>query len=154
MSRDPFNYPPKQRGYSCHHVAYPYKAYQGEIEHRRFQHDPALLQPVPNFRHNIGPLALHNVIDPVLGTPPKPRRTLMLDAIDYMRALDPAEARIRKLGFVIGFFMDEAEFNGSPEIADQSQQIAEHYTAQYRVITEGGEAFIRNQQYKRPIEVR
>ena len=153
MSRDHYNYPPKQKGYSCHHVAYPYKAYQGHFEHKLYQHNEALLIPTSNTRHNIGALALHNVIDPVLGPPPKPRHTLMLDAIDYMEALDKSESRIRRLGHVISFFMDEAEWSTSPLTANQANDIANHYTAQYRVITEGGESFIRHQQYTRPIGV-
>jgi hypothetical protein len=75
----------------------------------------------------------------------------MLDAIDYMESLSKFESRIRRLGQVINFFYDEAEWNKSPESANQAYQIANHYTMQYQIITEGGAAFIRNQQYKRPI---
>lgn len=149
--RDHFNYPPKQRGYSCHHAAYPYRAYHGEIEHKRYQHNEAMLLPVPNVRHNLGALALHSLIDPKYGSPIKPRRTLMLDAIDFMNSLDRDESRIRRFGQVIGFFMEEADFNSSPLTADQANEIARHYSMQYQIITEGGEAWIRREQYKRKI---
>lgn len=151
MSRDKLNYPPKQKGYSCHHVAYPYHAYQGEIEHRRYQHNEALLQPTLNTRHNLGALTVHALIDPKYGPPPKPRRTLMLDAIDYMQSLNRFEPRIRRLGQVIGFFMEEADFNSSYESADQALEIANHYSMQLTIIKEGGEEFIKQQQYRRPI---
>lgn len=145
--RDKSNYPPFRAGYSIHHVGYPYDYYRGELEHGRYQNDPALLIQVPNNRHNLGSLALHSLIDPQYGPPPKPNKSLMLDAVDYMRALDQNEARIRRFGRVISFFIDEALENPSYHSADQAEAIANHYSMQYQIITEGGEAFIRSQQY-------
>lgn len=151
MSRDKLNYPPKQQGYSCHHVAYPYHAYRGVFEHNLYQHNEALLQPVLNTRHNLGKLTVHALLDDTYGPPPKPRHTLMLDAIDFMTALDRFEPRIRRLGQVVGFFYNESEFNTSYESADQAYKIAQHYEMQYQIIREGGAEFIKSQQYRRPI---
>ena len=142
-SRDKLNYPPSQKGYSCHHVAYPYHAYRGEIEHKRYQHNPALLQPTLNTRHNVGYLTVHALLDDKYGPPPKPSRPLMMNAIDFMEDLPRDDSRIRKLGLVIDFFMEEAELNPSPTIADQALDIANHYSMQYLIISEGGAAFMQ-----------
>lgn len=150
MKRDKSNYPPSRKGYSCHHVAYPYHAYRGPVEHGLYQNNEALLIPTLNTRHNLGALTVHALIDPKYGPPPKPRRTLMLDAIDFMKSLED-ESRIRRLGEVIGFFTEEADFNSSYESADQALEIAKHYSMQHQIITEGGESFIRSQQYRRPL---
>ena len=149
MSRRGFRdkYPPKQPNHSCHHVAHTYDSYVGELEKARYQHNEALLQSTLNTRHNLGKLSLHALLD----APPKPRYMLMADCVDFMEALDPDESRIRRFGHVISFYMKVAEEEVSTYTADQARAIAENYTAQYRIITEGGEAYIRNPQYRREI---
>jgi hypothetical protein len=140
-------YPPKQNGYSCHHAAYNYAWYQGDLERNRYQHNTAMLLPVRNERHNFGSLALHALLNP----PPKPRFMLMADAVDFLEALDPQESRIRRFGQVIGFFEQVAEDEISTYTADQARAIAKQYTDQYVIITQGGEEYIRGQQFRRPI---
>ena len=148
--RDQLNYPPKQKGYNCHHIAYPYSAYVGRLAHQLYQHNEALLQPVRADRHNQGYLTVHSLIDPKYGPPPKPRHTLMLDAVDFMQELDPNESRIRRLGHVISFFYDEADWNRSPETAEQAYDIAKHYSMQELIIREGAAAFMtRYESYDR-----
>ena len=142
-----YNYPPKQSGNSVHHTAWPARAYHGELEQRRFRHNQAMLISVPNRRHNLGPLALHSLLD----YPPKPRYVLMADCVDFMENLDPEESRMRRFGQVIGFFMQVADDEISTYTADQARAIAEHYTDQYRIMTEGGEEYIRHQQFTREI---
>lgn len=144
--RDKLNYPPHQKGHSCHHIAYPYASYQGEIEHKRYQHNPALLIPTLNTRHNIGNLTVHSLLDDTYGPPPKPRYMLMTDAIDFMESLDPFEQRISKLGKVIDFYFDESECNPSSETSQQALDIATHYAMQKWIVEEGGESFVRDQQ--------
>lgn len=148
-TRDKSNYPAYKPNHSVHHIAYPYSYYKGEIEHDRYQNNPALLQQIHNTRHNLGYLTIHSLIDPIYGAPPKPSRPLMLDAIDYMQALDPFESRIRKLGHVISFFMDEADDNPSYELSHQADLISVHYSMQHMIITQGGEAFMRSEMYKK-----
>ena len=128
-------YPPKVAGESCHHPAYNYAWYIGELAHRRYQHNEAMLLPVKNERHNQGPLALHSLIKT---PPPMPRYTLMADCVDFMESLDPEESRIRRFGHVISFYMDVAEDEISTFTADQARSIAEHYTAQWRIIVHCG----------------
>ena len=144
--RDQRNYPPYKKGYSCHHVAYQYKDYRGELEHRRYQYNPALLISAPNNRHNTGFLALHTLLDPVYGPPPKPRFMLMADCVDYMESLDPQEARLARFGKVIDFFFDEADTNPKTEAAQQAMDIATHYAMQKWILEEGGESFVKAQQ--------
>ena len=147
MSHRHPNYPPKQPGNSVHHIASPARAYNGELEQIRFRHNTAMLHSTRNERHNFGALAIHALLD----HPPKPRYILMADCVDFMEALDPEESRLRRFGQVIGFFADVAEDEISTYTADQARAIAQHYTDQYRIMTEGGEAYIRNQQMKREI---
>lgn len=141
--RDKHNYPPKKNGTSCHHVAYQYSWYRGELEHRRYQYNDALLLPVKNDRHNFGKFALHSLIDPVYGPPPKPSHDLMGDAVDFMEDL-PDESRLRKFGHVIDFYFDQAETEVSNEKAQQAMDIATHYAFQQWIISEGGESFVRD----------
>lgn len=144
--RDKYNYPLKQKGTSCHHVAYQYKWYIGELEHKRYQYNTALLVPVPNNRHNFGKLALHSLIDPVYGPPPKPKKELMEDCVDYMEALDLRNSRISRLAEVIDFYFNQADEHTSPETAQQALDIGTHYAMQHWIITEGGESFIKGEQ--------
>jgi hypothetical protein len=144
--RDQRNYPPYKKGYSCHHVAYNYKDYQGELEHRRYQYNTALLISAPNARHNMGRMALHPLIDPVYGPPPKPRYMLMGDCVDFMESLDQEAPRLSRLGKVIDFYFDEAECEPSNETAQQAMDIATHYAMQKWILEEGGESFVREQQ--------
>lgn len=146
MSRDPYNYPPKQKNYSCHHVAYPYHSYRGELEHRRYQHNPALLQPTLNTRHNVGYLTVHALLDDKYGPPPKPRYMLMADCVDFMESLDRFAPRLERLGQVIDFYFNEAEENPSSETAQQALDIATHYAMQKWIVEEGGESFVKEQQ--------
>lgn len=142
-----YNYPPKAPNHSCHHTAWPAKAYHGELEQVRYRHNEAMLHSIQNTRHNLGSLSIHALLD----APPKPRYTLMADAVDYLESLDPTESRIRRFAHLISFYTDVAEDEVSTYTADQANKIAEHYTAQYRIMTQGGESYIRNQQLRREI---
>jgi hypothetical protein len=146
MSRGSYNYPPKQKNYSCHHIAYPYSNYRGELEHTRYQHNQALLIPALNTRHNIGYLTVHSLLDYAYGPPPKPRYMLMADCVDFMESLDRFEPRIDRLGKVIDFYFDEAETSTSSETAQQALDIATHYAMQKWIVEEGGESFVQEQQ--------
>lgn len=141
--RDPKNYPPYRKGFSCHHVAYPYKAYQGPTEHGLYQYDTALLLSVPNVRHNIGYLALHNLLPP----PPKPNFYLMNQAIEFMEWQDKGVPRIDRFAEVIDFYEEVAGTHYKPSIAEQAGKIATHYAMQHFIITHGGEAFVKGQQW-------
>lgn len=144
--RDKRNYPEYRKWYSCHHVAYQYKDYRGELEHKRYQYNTALLISAPNRRHNIGDFALHTLIDPIYGPPPKPRYMLMCDAVDYLESLDQQEPRIDRLGKLIDFYFEEADTSPKTETAQQAMDIATHYAMQKWILEEGGESFVRAQQ--------
>lgn len=141
-SRDKTNYPPKKNGMSCHHVAYTYSTYRGELEHKRYQYNDALLLPVRNDRHNLGRMALHPLLDPVFGPPPKPKHDLMGDCVDFMESLDPNDPRIERFGQVIDFYFDQAETETSDEKAQQAMDIATHYAMQQWIISEGAQTFV------------
>ena len=113
MKRDKSNYPPYKQGHSVHHVAYPYASYTG-YEHTYYQNNPSLLIQAPNVRHNVGRYALHTLLDNTIGAPPKPDRYLMNQAIEFMQWQDACESRIKRLGQVIGFFIETADTHYKP----------------------------------------